>query len=272
MGGQPQYHSQPCPVTQPPPVLVSTTSCTTPRQAQTYHHIKPQNLATKRRSKYTAMKMPSVPTPSKAGIVDTPTGERHIPSSTRADGSKRKEIKIRPGYKPPEDVEVYKNRTTEGFRTRGTGLPPGAEGLRDGEEPKEVLSASANAVKNQKRREARKKTAERKPAEPNPSQGKSAGGKGIEDSWRKPEPPKSTEPVKEEVDPEIEWEKKGRNLKKKLKQARELKEKKEDGAALLPEQFAKVIKITELVRELEALGFGDEGEVKGKPEEAKVAE
>ena len=137
--------------------------------------------------------MPSTTTPSRAGIIQDQTGERHIPSSVRPDGSERKEIKIRPGYRPPEDVEVYKNRTAEGFRTRGSGGVPGADGLK-----------------------------------------------------------------------EVEREKKARNLKKKLKQAKELKEKKEGGASLLPEQFAKVIKITELIRELDSLGFDSEGELKEK--------
>src|SRR5271168_2081057 len=95
--------------------------------------------------------MPSVPTPSKSGIIETTDGERHIPSSIRADGTKRKEIKIRPGYKPPEDVEVYKNRTADAFKNRGSGGVPGAEGL------KEDASAAASSNKNAKRREARKK-------------------------------------------------------------------------------------------------------------------
>ena len=189
--------------------------------------------------------MPSVPTPSKAGIVEDSSGERHIPSSVRPDGSKRKEIKIRPGYKPPEDVEVYKNRTAETWKNRGSGGIPGAEGLKDNAE--EGSSAASN--KNTKRREARKKA---KAAE--------ESGEG------KVEGEKKQEKV-EEVDPEVEKEKKARNLKKKLKQAKELKEKKEGGAALLPEQFAKVIKINELIRELDALGFDAEGEPKVKEEE-----
>jgi partner of Y14 and mago protein len=189
--------------------------------------------------------MPSVPTPSKAGIVEDSSGERHIPSSVRPDGSKRKEIKIRPGYKPPEDVEVYKNRTAETWKKRGSGGIPGAEGLKDNVE--EGSSAASN--KNAKRREARKKA---KAAE--------ESGEG------KVEGEKKQEKV-EEVDPEVEKEKKARNLKKKLKQAKELKEKKEGGAALLPEQFAKVIKINELIRELDALGFDAEGEPKVKEEE-----
>src|SRR2546430_12419187 len=95
--------------------------------------------------------MPSVETPSKSGITTSSTGERHIPSSVRADGSTRKEIKVRPGYKPPEDVEVYKNRTTEAWKNRGSGGVPGATLAEDPEQN----SASKN--KNAKRREARKK-------------------------------------------------------------------------------------------------------------------
>lgn len=188
--------------------------------------------------------MPSVPTPSKAGIIESNNGERHIPSSVRADGTKRKEIKIRPGYKPPEDVEVYKNRTADAFRTRGSGGVPGAEGLKD---EKDEGIASSN--KNAKRREARRKA---KVAE------EMGGNEGL-DLKGKDRQEDKTEDV---VDPEAEREKKARNLKKKLKQAKELKEKKDGGTALLPEQFAKVIKINELMRELAALGFDDEGEPK----------
>jgi partner of Y14 and mago len=192
--------------------------------------------------------MPSVATPSKAGIVEDQTGERHIPASVRPDGSKRKEIKIRPGYKPPEDVEVYKNRIAEGFRNRGSGGVPGAEGLKD-DEP----GPSTTANKNAKRREARKKA---KAAEDSVGASSAANGEVATSDAPK------EEPEKELVDLEVEREKKARNLKKKLKQAKELKEKKEGGAALLPEQFAKVIKINELIRELDALGFDSEGEPK----------
>lgn len=185
--------------------------------------------------------MPSVPTPSKAGIVESNSGERHIPASTRPDGSKRKEIKIRPGYKPPEDVETYKNRTADAWKTRGSGGVPGAEGLKDDKE------SSASSNKNAKRREARKKA-------------KSGEGEGAKTATNVAT--SEGNKVEEEVDPEIERQKKARNLKKKLNQAKELKEKKDGGAALLPEQFAKVIKISELIRELDALGFDADGEPK----------
>jgi partner of Y14 and mago protein len=193
---------------------------------------------------FSKAKMPSVPTPSKSGIVEDATGERHIPASVRADGSVRKEIKIKPGYKPPEDVEVYKNRTAEGFRSRGKGGVPGAEGLKD-----DTTSQSAASNKNAKRREARKKA---KTTED------SAEGQPVENGTSK----QDTAAEEKAIDPEAEREKKARNLKKKLKQARELKEKGDGGAALLPEQFAKVIKINELIRELDALGFDADGEPK----------
>ncbi len=197
--------------------------------------------------------MPSVPTPSKAGIVEDSSGERHIPSSVRPDGSKRKEIKIRPGYKPPEDVEVYKNRTAETWKNRRSGGVPGAEGLTDNADE----GSSATSNKNAKRREARRKA---KAAE--------EGGEGKATEKVEEKVQEKVEEVK--VNPEVEREKKARNLKKKLKQAKELKEKKEGGAALLPEQFAKVIKINELIRELDALGFDAEGEPKAKDEEKKA--
>ncbi|KAK4136787.1 hypothetical protein BT67DRAFT_365837, partial [Trichocladium antarcticum] len=189
--------------------------------------------------------MPAQPTNS--GIVtDERSGERHIPESRRADGSTRKAIKIRPGYRPPEDVEVYKNRTAENFRNRGKGPIPGTEGLND-DTPSPLASAAAN--KNAKRREARKKKA---------AEEGQAGATGAPDgSAATPENAKT-----EDVDPEAESEKKVRNLKKKLKQAKELQEKKETGKALLPEQIAKVIKINELIRELDALGFDADGEPK----------
>jgi partner of Y14 and mago protein len=189
--------------------------------------------------------MPSVPTPSKAGIVETHSGERHIPSSVRADGSKRKEIKIRPGYKPPEDVEVYKNRTADAWKNRGSGGIPGAEGLKDDKE------SSASSNKNAKRREARKKA-------------KATDVDGVKETINVAG--SEVNKAEEEVDPEVERQKKARGLKKKLNQAKELKEKKDGGAALLPEQFAKVIKINELIRELDALGFDAEGEPKTKDE------
>ena len=219
---------------------------------------------------------------SSSGITTTPSGERHIPSSKRADGSTRKEIKVRPGYRPPEDVEVYKNRTAEAWKTRGVGVGvPGAEGLKSntGREKQE-----GGNTKNAKRREARKKAKASTQAdaddddddgEGNGDGNEAEGGDGSiiqrkdlpsattsirnadvarKENWR-PQPVISP-------DPTAEREKQVRNLKKKLRQARELRDKKENGENLLPEQFEKVIKINELIRQLDGLGFNPEGEPK----------
>ncbi|KAI4173320.1 MAG: hypothetical protein LQ343_003031 [Gyalolechia ehrenbergii] len=202
---------------------------------------------------------------TKSGIITSTDGERHIPASVRADGSTRKEIKIRPGYRPPEDVEVYKNRTAEAWKTRGVGAGVPGAAVVDHEDMK--LSSNKNA----KRREARKRAKaagedsqrgvkEHESTPGNGTQQSNGAGKSIgpdNDSWRKEE--KDTEPA---LDVEAEKEKQARNLKKKLRQARELREKKDKGENLLPEQFAKVIKINELIRQLNSLGFDQDGEPK----------
>lgn len=199
--------------------------------------------------------------PSNAGIVtDENSGQRQIPESVRADGSTRKAIKIRPGYRPPEDVEVYKNRTAETFRSRhGKGGVIGAEAAAPAAAPADPAEASAAANKNAKRREARKKA---KAAETSESgEGKATTAKKVEAEAEAEAGAEARARAGEEpADPEVEREKKARNLKKKLKQARDLQDKKDGGQPLLPEQIAKVIKINELVRELAALGFDPEGE------------
>ena len=211
----------------------------------------------------------SQPPIPRSGILTTPTGDRHIPPSTRADGSLRKEIKIRPGYKPPEDVEVYKNRTAEAWKTRGSGGVPGAEGLKESED------VASSPGKNAKRREARRRAkaaegdeekeslaiVDSKVEETGQPSTDSRPAAGLD--WRIAGSPHSQEP-QPEVGPEAEKEKQVRNLKKKLRQARELREKKDKGENLLPEQFEKVIKIQELIRQLDSLGFDSDGANKAK--------
>ena len=196
--------------------------------------------------------MPSQAT--NAGIVtNDDSGDRHIPESVRGDGTTRKAIKIRPGYRPPEDVEVYKNRPAEAFRDRGKRIGiPGAAGLKN--DSQEQSSAASN--KNAKRREARKKA--------------KAAEDGVDGDDNAEKAAHDTEPAPAPVDPEAERDKKARTLKKKLKQARDLQNKKEGGETLLPEQIAKVIKMNELIRELDALGFDNNGEPKEGSGEAEV--
>ncbi|PYI11443.1 hypothetical protein BO78DRAFT_413906 [Aspergillus sclerotiicarbonarius CBS 121057] len=199
------------------------------------------------------------------------TGERYIPSSLRADGSKRREIRVRPGYRPPEDVELYKNRAAAAWKNRGKGGVPGADGLKDEEDASANKASSATSNKNAKRREAKKKA--------KATQDTTTNGKDVTqiDNWRAAAPEegkkqsngtdKAPAQVEEAIDPEAEKEKKARNLKKKLRQARDLRDKKNQGEALLPEQLEKVIKIQELVRQLDVLGFDANGDKKEASEE-----
>ena len=227
---------------------------------------------------------------TKSGIAtDATTGERFIPSSVRADGTRRREIRVRPGYKPPEDVELYRNKAALAWKNRGQGGVPGAEGVKNdtldssakSESNTNLTSAASN--KNAKRREAKKKA--------KATEGES-GGDGRRniaeiDNWRsfaagnggdkkKTEDgaQKTTEKTTEEapVDLEAENEKKARNLKKKLRQARDLREKKQQGESLLPEQLDKIIKINELVRQLDSLGLESNGDKKGSDGEGEKME
>ncbi|CAG8457396.1 10310_t:CDS:2 [Paraglomus occultum] len=54
--------------------------------------------------------MSSEPSSTPSGIITTETNERLIPSSRRADGSVRRERRVRAGYVPQEDVQIYQNR------------------------------------------------------------------------------------------------------------------------------------------------------------------
>ena len=207
------------------------------------------------RLRSTGVEMPTEPSKvSRAGITTSTTGERHIPSSVRPDGSVRKEIRVRPGYRPPEDVELYKNRAAEAYKNRGKAGVPGADTTSATPEP-----PSAAANKNAKRREARKKAAASAPA--------NGDAPAVISNPKKS--PASVEPAKEEtVDPEVEKTKEAKKLAKKLRQARDLQDKKEKGDSLLPEQFQKVIKINELVRQLETLGFDSNGDKKSTQAES----
>lgn len=176
-------------------------------------------------------------TPSKAGITVTADGQRVIPSSLRPDGSARKEIRVRPGYRPPEDVEIYKSRNAEAWKNRGSGGVPGADTAADA-----TASAATTNEKNAKRKAARKRAKEASDAAPPPEE----------------EPPKPAEPparLRTSEATDEEKEKMAKAIRKKIRQANELKGRKEGGEALLPEQLEKVIKVHELIRQLNSLGF-----------------
>ncbi|KAH9963207.1 hypothetical protein BC827DRAFT_1095607, partial [Russula dissimulans] len=107
-------------------------------------------------------KPPLFPQQSASGIATDPrTLDRVIPESRRADGSLRKERKIRPGFTPQEDVARFRSTRQQAVDTRALPkghipgwTPPGAPA------PEKKEPQSKSAKKNEKRREKRKEKRE----------------------------------------------------------------------------------------------------------------
>jgi len=202
--------------------------------------------------------------PAKSGIQTGADGASFIPSSRRADGSTRKEIRVRPGYRPPEDVETYKNRSAEAWKNRGKG---GVLGADSDPQPTDSEAKSKNA----KRREAarRKAATEGHEDQQLSSAMKDASleaeGKAKQ-NWRNPDKLATSESA--DVNTDADSQKKIRNALKKLKAVRELKAKKAAGERLSTDQLMKISKEEELVRDLKKLGFDGSDLDEGQYDEA----
>jgi partner of Y14 and mago protein len=175
--------------------------------------------------------MPRKRPPQVSGIQTVRDGERIIPASVRPDGSIRPERRVKQGYTPAEDVATYKNDRAETFRIHQYGhkeyVPPG-------------LAKASNSEDKKKRRQSKKTgdgNAERKGNEANAVVQPMEEGVGQEDP-----------------------EKKARALKKKIRQATELKERAAKGEKLEDSQLAKINHLPEFEKELAALNVQDEAE------------
>lgn len=163
---------------------------------------------------------------------------------------------MRPGYRPPEDVETYKNRSAEAWKNRGQTGVPGADSSQHTN-----TDESAAKSKNAKRREAaRKKVAERTSETGVASALQNTSLTDTEkqkQDWRdtsKVSTPATAETSKENEE-DIEIQKKIRNQLKKLKAVSELKAKKVSGEKLSPDQLIKIGKESELINDLKKLGY-----------------
>lgn len=181
--------------------------------------------------------------PASSGIRTKADGQSFIPSSRRADGTTRKEIKVRPGYKPPEDVETYKSRTVEGWR-HGSSTVPGTEAGSE-------LHAAESKNKNAKRREAARKKKEESTQD---ELDVGVASMTVEDKARD-----DAAKVCDEQDDDQERQKKIRNALKKLRAVKELKAKKADGEKLSADQLVKISKEGEILRDLRKLGHEGTG-------------
>ncbi|RVD85976.1 uncharacterized protein DFL_004274 [Arthrobotrys flagrans] len=185
-----------------------------------------------------------------SGIQTLESGTRVIPSSTRADGSTRPERRVKPGFTPAEDVVKYQNRTAEAWRNRGSGGVPGATDV--------VGEGKAGAGKKKRRRGKKGGAAGAGGAEGKDEEGEEEGEEGAAEEAAA-EPVEKEERVADTAAVSADVEKKAKGLQKKIRQAQELKSRKERGETLLPEQLDKALRLGELIRDLEKLGVKYEG-------------
>lgn len=227
-------------------------------------------------------------TPSKAGITRNADGQQIIPASLRPDGTTRREIKVRPGYRPPEDVEVYKNRTAEAWKSRGSGGVPGAGSASDSDR-KDTAANNKNAKRRAARKKAKgkdededadnvvkevKKVKEAKEvkevevAKPLKEVKDEKTGAGVVEEKAETEAelekgaPLPSDINSRTASPQLkpertqeEKEKQAKGIRKKIRQTNDLKIRKEGGENLQPDQLEKLSKLDELVNQLNALGF-----------------
>ncbi|KAF7776217.1 hypothetical protein Agabi119p4_4610 [Agaricus bisporus var. burnettii] len=113
---------------------------------------------------------PLNPEKTAAGIiVDPQTLQRVIPQTRRADGSVRKELKVRPGFTPQEDVKRF--RGTKQAQMDASALPKGhiigwVAPSTSNAKPKQN-SAKKNAKRKEKRDEKKNNTAGEEPVRDN---------------------------------------------------------------------------------------------------------
>jgi len=126
---------------------------------------------------------PVDPERSASGIVVDPnTLERIVPSTKRADGTMRKELRIRPGFTPQEDVGMFRSRRQQAAEGRGAlpaghipgwGGPRGTPAATGAAPAKRAVPGAAAAAageakskaakKNEKRKEKKKEAKEKEP-------------------------------------------------------------------------------------------------------------
>ncbi|KAF8929606.1 putative RNA binding protein Pym [Dissophora ornata] len=173
---------------------------------------------------------------------------RVIPMTRRPDGTYRKERKVRPGYTPPEDVAKYSNRVLDSVRPA-----PAPVAVPVNNTPK-----TKTQIKNDKRKAKRKEEGAVEPTT-NPAEGPETTAEIANSTNTTNTTPTATASAESSITTTaaaaVDPEKKLRALNKKLRQAELLKERRDKGEELLPEQAEKVSKMDELLAQIAELSL-----------------
>ncbi|SRR6266498_4219382 len=189
------------------------------------------------------------PTPS--GIVTTDNNERVIPATRRADGTLRKERRVRPGFVPQEDVARYKNRWVA-----ETTPPP-----RPKPELSKTKAQKKNEKRNLKRKEEREKEDKNQQVIENDDSLDQLQNKMSEMSINNniESPAAYTEEKTTITIEQLEnTTRKIKALEKKIRQIERIKEKQVHGESLKLEEEEKLNKLEQIQEELRRLKQGDE--------------
>eukprot|EP01147_Barroeca_monosierra_P008943 gene8943-1281_t len=155
----------------------------------------------------------------------------YIPATQRPDGTWRKPRRVRPGYVPPEELDVYES---DGRRFERERLAMGVVGNI----PKETPKSKSLAQKPKQKKIAQKKDTK-------PKQNKK----------QEPKQPPPTAKSKVQEPQEFDPSKQQRKLQKKLREIERLQEQQASGVEINAEQKEKLSRKSELEKELQSLSL-----------------